>query len=84
MNLTLSVEDEVVERARAVARAQGTSLNALIRKYLAGLAGDQDGEALAREFREHWKERLGRSGGWRWNREELYDEILAERVKLRK
>ena len=34
MNLTLSVSDEIIERAREVARQQGTSLNALVREYL--------------------------------------------------
>lgn len=38
MNLTLSVDRETVERARAVARKQGTSVNRMIRDYLGGLA----------------------------------------------
>lgn len=39
MNLTLSVEKGVVERAREVARRQGSSLNQMIRDYLRMLAG---------------------------------------------
>ena len=80
MNLTLSVDDEVVEKARAVAQAQGTSLNAMIRKYLESLGGGRDGKALARELQEHWKRTHGHSGGWKFNRDEIYE----ERLKLKK
>lgn len=72
MNLTLSVEDEVVERAREVARQQGTSLNALVRQYLENLAGRRTGEQLARELEGLWAERSGSSGGGRFNRDEVY------------
>jgi len=76
MNLTLAVDEDVVERARKVAEAQGTSLNALIRRYLEDLAGLQHGAAVAAEFRRLWAEGRGNSGGWKWNREELYEERL--------
>jgi len=81
MNLTLSVDEDVVERARKVAEAQGTSLNALIRQYLKDLAGRQRGEALAAEFRKLWAEGRGNSGGWKFNREEIYEERLNRRPK---
>lgn len=79
MNLTLSVADDVVARAREAARQQGTSLNALVRRYLEGLAGSGDGEDLARQFDTLWRERSGHSGGWRFNRDELYEERLGRR-----
>jgi predicted HicB family RNase H-like nuclease len=34
VNVTLSIEDEVIQRARAKAEAMGTSVNQLIRDYL--------------------------------------------------
>lgn len=77
MNLTLSVADDVVERAREVAQQQGTSLNALVRTYLERLAGRPGGEDLAGQFGALWHERSGRSGGWRFDREELYEERLG-------
>ncbi|MPZ26249.1 MAG: MerR family transcriptional regulator [Micromonosporaceae bacterium] len=77
MNLTLSVADDVVERARAAARQQGTSLNALVRRYLESLAGGGRGEDLAGQFDALWRERSGRSGGWRFNRDELYEDRLG-------
>jgi len=61
MNLPLSVDDGPVERAREVARQQGTSLNALIRDYIEGLAG-QAGDEIPSEFEAMWAE-PGNSGG---------------------
>lgn len=76
MNVTLSVPEDVVERAREVARQQGTSLNSLVRSYLEELAGKRDGAELAEQFATMWNERSGHSGGWRFNRDELYEERL--------
>ncbi|MBI2220295.1 MAG: hypothetical protein HYU53_03710 [Acidobacteria bacterium] len=75
MNLTLSVEDGLVERAREVARQQGTSLNALIRDYLEGLTGQLGGDEILTEFEAMWAE-PGNSGGKPFKRKELYDERL--------
>lgn len=77
MNITLSLADDLVERAREVARQQGTSLNALVRQYLERLARGGDDADLAEQFRALWAERSGHSGGWRFNREELYEERLG-------
>jgi antitoxin component of RelBE/YafQ-DinJ toxin-antitoxin module len=41
MNITLSVDDEVVRQARQIAEATGTSVNQMVRDYLAQLAGDR-------------------------------------------
>jgi hypothetical protein len=72
MNLTLSVDESTVERAREVARQQGTSLNALIREYIEQLAGQVSGEQLLAEFRELWAKPGNSGGGYRFDREELY------------
>ena len=42
MNLTLSVDEQTVNRARKKAQALGKSLNQLIREYLQRLAGGDD------------------------------------------
>jgi Family of unknown function (DUF6364) len=76
MNLTLSVSDDIVERAREAARRQGVSLNALVRGYLESLAGRADGTDLADRFDALWSERSGHSGGWRFDRDELYADRL--------
>lgn len=71
MNLTLSVDEQLVARARRRANALGKSLNQLIRDYLQKLAGGDDPEQSIEEFR-----RLsckGHSRGWRFNRDELHE-----------
>lgn len=75
MNLTLSVDERLVERARATARQQGTSLNQLIREYLEQIAGRASGEEVLAEFEAMWKQ-PGNSGGRRFRRDDLYDERL--------
>jgi uncharacterized protein DUF6364 len=73
MNLTLSVDEQLVERARKVARAMGKSLNELVREYLRNLAGDDDAKRDMEELRVLSRRGKGRSGGWRFNREELHE-----------
>ena len=75
MNLTLSVPDDLASRAREAARQQGMSLNALVRRYLEGLVG-QDAGDLAEQFDALWRERSGHAGGWTFDRDDLY----ADRV----
>lgn len=73
VNLTLSIDEQLVERARAVAREQGTSLNALIREYIEVLAGQLPGDAVLRQFEAMWDE-PGSSSGKRFDRDEVYAE----------
>ena len=79
MNLTLAVDEQTVERAREVARQQGTSLNALIREYIEELAGQPTGVQVAAMLKAHWEsDPPGRSEpGWRFNRDEIYEERLG-------
>ena len=73
MNITLSVDSEIVEKARKWSREHGTSLNAVIREQLSSLAGKGDNETAARQFRENAVNSSGRSELPRpFNREELY------------
>lgn len=76
VNVTFSIEDDILERARDVARQQGTSLNAMVRRYLESVAGIHQGVELAARFEELWRERSGRAGG-RLNREELYEDRIG-------
>ncbi len=41
-NITLSADEGLIERARARARQQRTSLNAVFRQWLAAYAGEQN------------------------------------------
>jgi len=71
MNLTLSVDQQTVLRARKKAQALGKSLNQLIREYLQRLAGEDHAEASIAEFKRLCG--TGNSRGWRFNREELHE-----------
>ena len=71
MNLTLSVDEQLVEQARKRASALGKSLNQLIRDYLQTLAGGDNPERSIDEFRE--LSGKGDSRGWRFNRDEIHE-----------
>jgi Family of unknown function (DUF6364) len=71
MNVTLSIDEQTVERARRKAEALGKSLNQLIREYLQRLAGGDDPERSIEEFKQ--LSGRGHSHGWRFNREEIHE-----------
>jgi hypothetical protein len=73
MNVTLSVDDEIVLRARRRAEALGKSVNQLVREYLEQLAGKSDPNEDAAEFERLSKLANGDSRGWEFNREELHE-----------
>jgi hypothetical protein len=72
-NLTISVDDHVLQRARARALRLGTSLNALLKDRLEEFAGGdaERQQALSRLFALAARSRGG-SGGRRWSRDELH------------
>ncbi len=73
MNLTISIEEQVVERAREVAKSQGTSLQGLIRRYLETLGGTSSGEEVAETLLDLMKSNGGHSKGARIRREDAYE-----------
>lgn len=73
MNLTLSVDDEIIQEARRRAEAMGKSVNQLVREYLERLAGKPDLRALADEYRELSRNPKGNSRGWKFNRDEIHE-----------
>jgi antitoxin component of RelBE/YafQ-DinJ toxin-antitoxin module len=73
VNLTLSIDDEVIQDARRRAEALGTSVNQLVREYLEQLAGKTDPNADAAEFERLSQVAQGDSRGWKFNREELHE-----------
>jgi hypothetical protein len=74
-NLTLTIDDELLKRARMRALEQDTSVNALVREYLEGLAGQartQDAIGAVLELAERSHSGSGPDGR-AWTRDELYD-----------
>jgi predicted ArsR family transcriptional regulator len=75
MNITLSIDEQLVERARETLRAVGKSLNQEIREHLQHLAGDDDLERDL-EFLEKTSGLGKPKANWRFNRDDVYEERL--------
>lgn len=71
-NITLSFPDDVIKRGRDYARRRGISLNALVRDALRREIEREEQDATS-VFLDLITSTRGRSGGWRWSRDELYD-----------
>lgn len=70
MNVTLSIDDHLVARARKRAEAMGKSLNQLIRDHLQSIADGDDPESSIEELKKLSGQ--GHSRGWRFNRDEIH------------
>lgn len=72
-NLTLSVDAEVLATARRVAALSNTTVNALVREFLAQIASKDSHTKTARgELRKLSDTSTARLGEMSWNREDLY------------
>ena len=80
-NITLAVDEDVLDRVRVIAAERKTTVNGLVREYLARIASEQDRRAEARrglrELMEKSQARLGPD--YKWNREELYEDRMFPR-----
>lgn len=70
MNITLSVDEQVADRARQAAQAMGKSLNQAVRDYLEQLAGTQQVRAEVEAFAASAQATPGRLQGWRFDRDD--------------
>ena len=76
MNITLTLDDDLVKRVRKIAVDHDTTLTGLVRDYLTKLASEdsaygsrrREREALQRSF-EQFSFNVGKRT---WNREDLY------------
>ena len=73
MNVTLSIDDDLLRDARQVAQAMGKSVNQLVREYLERLTGRDGAERDVEELRRLSAEGGGRTRGWRFDRDELHE-----------
>jgi hypothetical protein len=77
VNITLSIDDDLVARARRVAQARGTSLQQMIREFLESVAGRSQRQRALESLERAWaKGPLGVSDGKGFSREDLYAERL--------
>jgi predicted transcriptional regulator len=74
-NLTLSIDGDLLKRARICALERDTSVNAMVRDYLEELAGPATQQDAIREFLELAAKSRSGSGpeGRKWTRDELYE-----------
>jgi hypothetical protein len=73
MNLTISVEEELPEKARELARRRGVSLQQLMRDQLRLLTGERSGAEVADELLELMQTSGGHSGGRRLSRNQAFE-----------
>ena len=75
MNITLSIDEQTIKRAREKLQAVGKSVNEEIREHLAHIA--KDDEDLELDIAEFVRlSGLGDSKGRKWNRDDAYEDRL--------
>ena len=78
MNLTITVDDELLRRARIRALEQGTSVNAVLRGFLESYAGSEVETQARKRLADlaRGSNASSGSGGRSWTREGLYEDRL--------
>lgn len=73
-NLTISIDDELLRRARVRAARQGTSVNAVLREYMQSWAAgtNERTRALTSLLKRSSKARSARAGR-AWTRDDLHE-----------
>ena len=73
-NITLAIEDDILERARIVAAGKRTTVNAMVRQFLADIASEDarrdEARAALRELMRNSKGRMRED--FRFDREETH------------
>ncbi len=73
-NLTLVVEEDLLLAARKIAVEQGTSINQLVREFLASLVDEPRRRKLAREgLKKAFSAGVVKVGDRTWTRDDLHD-----------
>jgi hypothetical protein len=69
-NITLAIDDTLLQKSRATAQQNGTSLNEMIRRFLAETTVEDQGDWY-RHYCAVSRQIQGDSRGWKFDREEL-------------
>ena len=74
-NITLAVEDDILDRARLVAAEKRTTVNAMVREFLTEVGKREDKVAEARRQLLHLMDTsAGRmASGWTFDRDETHE-----------
>lgn len=75
-NITLAVDEDVLDKVRVVAAEKKTTVNALVRDYLGQLAteGNRSERARQRLLELIDKSQADMGPDYKWNRESLYED----------
>jgi hypothetical protein len=76
MNVTISLDDDLLESARELARRRGISLQELILDQLRLLVGQRSGADTALELLDLMERHGGHFGGRRWRRDDAYHLVV--------
>lgn len=72
-NLTLSLDDALLQRAREAALREHTSVNALVRDYLTQYVDEKGRRLAALDTLDALAAKSTSRSGKRWSRDELHD-----------
>ena len=84
MNVTLSIDDEIIRKARRRAESTGSSVNQVIRDYLAQYSGATNPSADAAEFERLSNPPRGNSRAWKFNHEEIHSRSSTPMMATRR
>ncbi|MDP3874288.1 MAG: hypothetical protein Q8Q80_16635 [Methyloversatilis sp.] len=78
-NLTLVIDDEVLQKARIRAASEGTSVNAVVREQIARYASGREARLRALAELDALVDRLQPSSGdgWTFDRNDIYEERMS-------
>lgn len=75
-NLTIQLDEEVIEGVKAVAAQRGTSVSGLVSAYLSQLTTEHEQYEKARQDAMDLLNLSVDRGTWKWRREDAYAERL--------
>ena len=80
-NLTLTIDDEVLRRARIKALEEGTSVNAMVRRQIEDYVASPTPAAALDDFLARARRSTASSGpgGRAWTRDDLYEDRVRPR-----
>ena len=76
-NLTLSIDEELLQKAREAAIRDNTSVNALVREYLAQYVNVRQRRLQALDALDAVADRTSSSSSEPWSRESLHERTMS-------
>ena len=73
LNVTITIDDDLLRKAREHARRRGVSLQEMLRAYLRSVVGEASPEAVASELLDLMRNSPGNSGGRKISRAEAHE-----------